>query len=145
MGLKGQIISVEVTYLIHATEDEGKVEAAVSRLLGGTRAPAKESLEGHFGNKILKVKFQLTGDDATSALRRLLAEMPGDLKKEIASKIESFVDEHLAFYLRLDKQRLVSGEVAMALGEPVRLKVKLRKFNMEGGARDFYVHLLEGA
>jgi len=143
--MKGPIQSVEVTYLVHATEDPDTLRRAVSALLGSSAEPEVEQLEGHFGNTIVKVRLHLTGDEASDAFRSVLQTIPSGLKREILSDIASFLDEHSAFFLRLDKQRLVAGSPALGSGDAVRLKVKPRLFLVKGSAPKFYEQLIEGS
>ena len=143
--MKGPIQSVEVTYLVHATEDPDTLRRAVSALLGSSAEPEVEQLEGHFGNTIVKVRLHLTGDEASDAFRSVLQTIPSRLKREIVSDLASFLDEHSAFFLRLDKQRLVAGSPALGSGDAVRLKVKPRLFLVKGSAPKFYEQLIEGS
>jgi RNA binding exosome subunit len=143
--LKGPIQSVEVTYLIHATEDEKKVEEAVGQVLAVKAQPVIERLEGHFGNEILSVRLHLTGDEAARALGSLVERLPKDLKAGFLANIGAFVDEHSALFLRLDKQKLVSGTLALGSGDSVRLKVKPRLFLLRGRAAEFYASLIGGS
>jgi len=143
--MKGPIQSVEVTYLVHATENPDTLRGAVSALLGSSAEPEVEQLEGHFGNTIVKVRLHLTGDEASDAFRSVLQTIPSRLKREIVSDLASFLDEHSAFFLRLDKQRLVAGSPALGSGDAVRLKVKPRLFLVKGSAPKFYEQLIEGS
>ena len=138
------IVSVEVTYLIHATEDEGKVEAALTKLFGMPLVASKDSLLGHFGNPITMGRVHLTGDEAASAFGSLVSALPRGVRREVALDIGSHIDEHMALYLRLDKQRLVSGSVALGEDDAVRIRVKPRMHVLRGGAREFYLSQLEG-
>jgi RNA binding exosome subunit len=143
--LKGPIMALEVTYLVHATEDEGKVDAAVSMMLGRAAPPEREMLEGHFGNRIVKSMVHLTGEEAGAAFRNVLGILTVEARKEVTSNIRSFIDEHSALFLRLDKQRLVAGAGALGAGDAVRIKVKPRKFLMAKEAGEFYLGIMEGA
>ena len=143
--MKGPIQSVEVTYLIHQTEDPGKLERAVSALLGSSAKPELEELEGHFGNRIFHARVHLTGDDASAALGSLLRSLSAGPKKEILSDLASFLDEHNALFLRLDKQKLVSGRTALGSSDAVRVKVKPRLYLVKGSAVKFYEQLIEKA
>lgn len=143
--MKGPIQSVEVTYFIHATEDPRKVGDALARVLEVTGRPAVERLEGHFGNEITKVKLHLTGEEAGGAFENLVARLPGNLRNELLAHIGTFLDEHSAFFLRLDKQLLVSGSLALGSADAVRVKVKPRVFLVRGGAARFYSGLIGGA
>ncbi len=143
--MKVPIQSVEVTYLVHATEDPERIGASVSRLTGVPSEPGLEHLEGHFGNKITKARVRLTGDDATRAFQNMVALMPHAMRKSILADIASFLDEHSALFLRLDKQFLVSGSLALGSRDSIRVKVKPRVFLIKGGAPGFYSKLMGGA
>ena len=142
--MKGPIQSLEVTYLIHATEDQQKVHEAIAAVLVVKVQPVIERLEGHFGNEILSVRLHFVGEEAMEAFRGVVARLPKDLKASLVSRIGELLDEHSAFYLRLDKQKLVVGILALGSGDTVRLKVKPRLFLLKGGAAEFYVSLIRG-
>ena len=142
--MKPPIASLEVTYLIHATEDERKVEAAVERLLGLAPAFERDALIGHFGNRIVRTKAHLTGEAAVSAFKHLVMSLPPDVRSALARELGAHVDEHSTLYLRLDKQQLVSGSPELGTTDAVRVKVKPRLHALKGGALEFYARELEG-
>ncbi|MDG6910797.1 MAG: hypothetical protein JRN18_00410 [Nitrososphaerota archaeon] len=142
--MKPPITSVEVSYLIHATEDEKKVCDAVARLLGGDPVMQREALEGHFGNRIVRIRIHLTGDVASLAFRHIVAGLPRQVRAAVSDRLAAFVDEHSALYLRLDKQRLISGTAEIGTTDSIRVKVKPRLFAMQRGALEFYSNELEG-
>jgi len=137
--VKSTIQSLDVSCILHETEDADKVSAAVRALVGQQAAFEIEELEGHFGNRIRKLSLHLYGEEATRAFTHLTAKMPDALRKSVAGEIDGHVDEHSSLYLRFDKQRLVQGEVAAGYDDAVRLKVKPRSFLMHGRARDFFL------
>ncbi len=141
--MKSPIQSLEVSYLIHETEDHERVKRAVQAVLGSTPEPTVERLEGHHGNGILKATVHVTGDVAASAFEEVLKRMPGPVREEVVANIGSLVDQRSALFLRFDKQLLVSGTLALGSGDPVRIKVKPRGF-MKGGADSFYRGLFGG-
>lgn len=142
--MKGLIQSVEVAYLVHATEDPDRLEAAVSKLIGRPATTTTETLEGHFGNRIIRAMVRLVGDEASDAARSLAANIPDDVKRELASDVLSFIDEHSTFFLRLDKQSLVAGRPALGHADAVRVKIKPRAYLMKGGAPSFFLELMRG-
>ena len=140
--MEGLIQSVEVTYLVHATEDAAKIQRAVAGVLGNEAPPETEALEGHFGNPILKARVHLKGADAEAGFRRLVGMMPERVVDEVLSGMGVRLDEHSALFLRLDKQSLMAGAVSLGSSDPVRVKVKPRRFMIRGGALGFYSRLL---
>lgn len=143
-GVKGVLQSLEVTYFVHATEDQERIRRAVARLLGQDSNPEMEALQGHFGNEILRARIHLIGEDAGGGFRHLVDSLPAGVLDQIVSELESHLDEHSAFFVRLDKQGLVSGSISLGTSDPVRVKVKPRIFLVKGGAASFYAHLLRG-
>lgn len=140
--MKGPIQSVSISCLVHATEDENLVESSIARLLAAGAEPERQELEGHYGNAIRRVEFRLTGEAAERALSKILHDMSGRSRKELLEHIAEHVDEHSALFLRLDKQRLVSGEVSLIETDPVRVKVKPRAFLVKGSGPKFYAGLI---
>jgi len=136
--MKGPIQSVEVSCLVHSTEDEGRLRRAMEGMLGLDASARSEELEGHHGNRIVRVSYSLTGDAASSAFSKLVSSLPLEARDELAGSLGATVDEHHALYLRLDKQALVSGRLALGGSESVRIRVKPRLFLMKEGTAEFY-------
>jgi len=136
--LKGVVQSVEVTYLVHATEDVAKVADSVSSVLGIGAPPTEEAMEGHFGNRISRVRFHVTGEDAQNVFEKLVAGLEPSARKDVSRGLENFLDEHSALYLRLDKQEIIGGLLSLSETDAVRVKVKLRLFALKSGAIEFY-------
>jgi RNA binding exosome subunit len=142
--LKGPIQLLEVSYLLHSTEDPAKVDAAISELISFEGETLGEEMEGHYGNTIRRVRFLLTGENATAAFGRISRRLGEGLKKDLAWTITEHVDEHSALFLRFDKQKLVSGELSFADSDAVRIKVKPRGFLLRSDAPQFYARLIGG-
>lgn len=142
--MRSPIQSVEVSYFVHATEDPAKLRSAVEKLISSQTKPSVEEFEGHFGNRILNVRFHMTGEDAAKAFKSVVLSLTEGMKEELARDISLYVDEHSALYVRFDKQALVTGSLAWGNSDPVRLKVKPRSFLLREGAGDFYRKIIEG-
>jgi RNA binding exosome subunit len=142
--LKGQIQSVGISYLLHSTEDPSKVNAAIAELVLTIVDPELEEMQGHHGNKILRANLHLTGKEASKAFETIMERLGDSLRRELLEDIGVNIDEHGAFFLRLDKQGLVSGSLLFGTSDPVRVKVKPRGFLIRGGAAEFYSKLIGG-
>jgi RNA binding exosome subunit len=136
--------SFEVSYFVQQTEDETKVTHAVREIVGEGAAEERQEAEGHFGNKIVLVRFHMTGDEAVKSFGRLKAKVEDASKREILAGIESAVDEHGALFLRLNKQMLIQGAAVSTNSDPVRVKVKPRRPPRED-LTGFYARLMESA
>jgi len=133
---------MEVSYFLHATEDADRVGKAVADLLGGIGEWRSDVLEGHYGNRIVRQVLKLKGDEAASAFAELLSRLPRGVKLELSAAIERYLDEHSALYLRLDKQKLLAGDPALADADPVRIRVKPRLHRLRGGAASYFRGLI---
>jgi RNA binding exosome subunit len=142
--MKGPIQSVEVSYLVHATEDVDRLQRTVMGILGIDCVAEVEELEGHYGNKILRVSHHLTGEAAASTYSRLVEKLPQEQREEIDRDLNGYMDEHFALHLSLDKQGLVNGRVTLGSVETVKVKIKPRLFQLRGGVADFYRRSFEG-
>src|SRR5271157_67450 len=98
-GLRGPIQSIEVSYFVHATEDPETLANAVSSLLSVDARPEEERMEGHFGNPITWVRYNITGEDAAVALGRIATRLSALTKDRLERGIGELVDEHSALYL----------------------------------------------
>jgi RNA binding exosome subunit len=139
---RGEVQSVEVSCLIHATEDDARVRSSITGMLSVESTPQEEPLQGHFGNSIVHVTWHLTGDDASAAFGRLAQAIGEEGRKEVLRDLGSMTDEHGALYLRLNKQMLVKGTAVFSMTDPVRVRVKPRRFMMKGTPEQFYARLL---
>jgi RNA binding exosome subunit len=140
--LESKIQSVEISYLVHSTEDKKKLSRGVEEMLKMDVPWRTEELEGHYGNKIVRVSYRVTGESASSFFANLVSSLPEEAKKELSRDLERMMDEHSALYLRLDKQSLISGRLALGGADPIRLRVKPRLFLLKGGAAEFYRNAL---
>jgi RNA binding exosome subunit len=138
-----EVQSVEVSCLIQSTEDEERIKERVRRYLGIAQSPEEEALEGHFGNRILHVRWHLTGDEAWNAFQALLSLLGYGGVGELLGSLTAHLDEHRALYVRLNKQALMNGIGAISDTDPVRIRVKPRSFMIRGSPESFYQRLME--
>ncbi len=142
--MKSAIQTVEVSYLLHATEDMARVSSAVSELVGTGANPEVEEMAGHFGNPIRKVTLRLHGVEAAKSFARLAKRLPSELKAEVVREMDLFLDEHSSLFLRLDKQKLLEGDLVRGSSDAIRIRVKPRAF-MKGEARAIFKNQLEAS
>jgi RNA binding exosome subunit len=139
---KSEVDSVEVSFFLHATEDRQRVVETVKGRLGMGVEPTYQEMEGHFGNRITRVSFEVKKEDAQrvfEAVSRLLLKAGGS---ELKANLGEFLDERGSLYLRLDKQEFMRGSYAFGSGDPVRIKVRPRAFAARGDPVGFYRRLM---
>jgi RNA binding exosome subunit len=114
----------------HETEDPAKVRQALDHVVAGTEAAWTEtSVEGSHKNRVLILEGEVKSAPAAKRLFGGLArdDPPGfrRLREEAARR----VDEHLNFYLRLDKQEAYLGRTLLAQDEDaITVRGKIRFF-----------------
>lgn len=140
--MKRQIRSVEVAYIAHATEDEGRIRSAVSNMLGIEMEPEVQRMEGHFGNEIIRVVYHITGEEAYKTFRKIFDNMPEKVKKRITDSISMYIDEHFSLYVRLDKQEIIRGRIELSESDAVRIKIKPRLYLVKGSEEEFYRRMI---
>jgi RNA binding exosome subunit len=140
--MKGPIQAVEVLCFVHATESEEKILDAIRSVLSLKESPKLEQLEGHFGNEIKRLKYEITGEEATHLFTRLLDMMPPQEKSTLISKIPVLLDEQGVLYLRFDKQELIRGRLSLSEKDVIRIRVKAKVSMVKGEPSAFFVGLV---
>jgi RNA binding exosome subunit len=116
--------SAEVSFHLHMTEDRAKVEKALKEILG-IEVSTTEILYGHNGNLILDTRTSLSEPDAGILLKRVLGGLGSSDKSLLLAELQGHIDDKGTFFLRLDKQQMVLGRLAMAESDAVRLRIRL--------------------
>jgi RNA binding exosome subunit len=142
--LRSHIQSVEVSYFVHSTEDEARLEEAVGQRLGLDSHPVEERLEGHFGNSILHASHHLTGNQAEMAVKELTKALSASAREELLGALADFVDEHGTLYVRIDKQSFFRSKLDISLADPVRVKVKPRLFTLKESPEGLFRTMVGG-
>lgn len=117
--------SVEITWMIHATEDGEKVVKKIVELFPLSIDDIENfNLEGHFGNPIIIYKARLADDKVGKFIQSLFSSL-GDMDKKILERdLFKHLDKHGAFYIRIDKQSLCEGKVCLSEKDAIRIKLK---------------------
>ena len=140
---KISFMSAEVSFHLHATEDDERCLSIFSKTLEiDPRDFTKSVLEGHYGNEVKRYVAHLTGEVADRWAKNLLLKIDESDRRRIAAEVDKHLDEHGKLYLRLDKQSLAEGLVRLGAEDVVRVKLKPRlKWNI-GKMGEDYAELL---
>jgi len=115
---------VTLSYFVHATEDAERLNRTVCEAFGVNESElGRESLEGHYGNKLEFVKAHLVGGRAEQVVKRIAKRLTDDSKRLLQAQLENSMDEHDALYLRMDRQSIDEG-FSISDQEPIRVKIK---------------------
>lgn len=123
----------------YATEDERRVEDALGTLLPPDTEVERTESSGHHGDPIVVLETRVeTADEIRTIFDRLLGmESFADVQEAVAERI----NENLAFFVRVDKQRAFQGEVAKGPGIQIRGKVEAYPATREGAIENVKQYL----
>ena len=129
------IAYVDIRVFSHATEDEGKVIEAVKRVLPSDHleevAFERHTLRGHHGNPITFFETRIKNKETVKAIVENLSSHLNTLdKEELRSRISEFTEKG-SLYIRLDKQAASEGEFKLAQVDPIRIRVRFKRKDVE--------------
>ncbi|HEY7733291.1 MAG TPA: RNA-binding domain-containing protein [Nitrososphaera sp.] len=135
--------AAEVDLVLHATEAADRVLRSISDSLQilperFSRTPA----EGHFKNKILLLKANLSSQEAAALASRLTSLLNSSDRDELSTNLVRYLDEKGSLYLRIDKQRLCQGKVSLSESDSIRIRFRPVKRYRPAGSFDSYRGLL---
>jgi RNA-binding protein len=111
----------------HSTEDLDKVKEAMLNLLPPGQEPEfkTESLEGSFGNEIIKVSAGFKKQQDIKSVVSFITERLGPLK---GFDVDSHVSDEGFFWIRFDKQEAFEGKITRGGKDTIQLKGKVAAF-----------------
>lgn len=122
--------TVELTVLVHATEDESKVRRAVLNLLPPDIYPPgfeAVKLEGYYGDPITVLKLNLKHrKPATELFEHIVRRLSSLDTSSLLDLLPQYIDESKNLYMRLDKQKAYTGKVVLERHDSIRVKARLR-------------------
>ena len=128
--MERMVNTVELTVLVHATEDESKVRKAVLNLLpSDIYPPAFESvkLKGYYGDPITVLKLNMKHrKSATELLESMVKRLSSLDITSLIDDLAQHIDESSNLYMRLDKQKAYTGKVVLERHDSIRVKARLR-------------------
>lgn len=101
---------IRVQTFCYATERKELLEEVMEELLGDAEY-SEELTESEHGNTMIILEARLTKQ---KQFKQLFERLGADIREWIVSDMENRIDEDCVFYMRLDKQKAVMGEYAVA-------------------------------
>lgn len=125
MSSESRFSGAEVDLVMHATENEGRILHVIQDHLSVSPERFSYSAsDGHYKNRILYLRALLSSPEANELAVRMISLLGTADREDLARNIYQHSDERGNFYLRLDKQRLCRGKVALSSTDSVRIKFK---------------------
>jgi RNA binding exosome subunit len=130
-------IEITVDVIVHATEDILKIYQSFEDVLNLKEDDfALEEVEGHYENPIIMLKAKIVKMQAQDLMSKILELLPDEQIKELIEEIEErTVDSR--FHMRLDKQELIKGNLAVREKDTIKIKIHSPIYNKKDTVKIF--------
>ena len=130
-------IEITIDVFVHATEDILKFYQSFEDVLNLKEDDfALEEVEGHYENPIIMLKAKIVKMQAQDLMSKILELLPDEQIKELIEEIEErTVDSR--FHMRLDKQELIKGNLAIREKDTIKLKIHSPIYNKKDTVKIF--------
>jgi RNA-binding protein len=128
------IESASVSVVLHATEDYEKVKFNIIKVFNLTSNRFEESFtRGHWGNEICLLNLSVDHIEAGQLIRKIYDMLNKNDKVSLLNLLDHLVDEKNNLHLRIDKQRLCEGKIALSDQDSIKIKFKpIKTFKPRG-------------
>lgn len=117
--------SAELSFVLHATEDEKKLVSCVEGVLQVPAANwSRSSLTGHFGNQVATLRSVAEGDMAGLLETNLLSGLRALDRAQFLDSLSERIDEKGHLYIRLDKQQVCRNVLRLSETDPIRIRLR---------------------
>ncbi len=130
-------IEITIDVIVHATEDILKIFQSFEDVLNLKEDDfIIEEVEGHYENPIIMLKAKIVKKQAQNLMSKILELLPVEQIKKLIEEIEErTVDSR--FHMRLDKQELIRGNLAIKEKETIKLKIHSPIYNKKDTVKTF--------
>jgi RNA binding exosome subunit len=138
--------SVEISTIAHATDDLGKVQAALRSILPDLLKEreifTRRYVQGHYSNPIVTFDARISHrSEVEGFVESFVSRLPRTEKLIIQRDLDLYSDSEGNLYIRIDKQQALRGLLELSNEDPIRVKMKFTRF--KGEAKELMKELLE--
>jgi len=130
-------IQVTIDVIIHATEDISKIYQSFKELLDLKEENFTiNETTGYFDNQIIILNVKIVKKEAQNFMKKLLGLLSIEQINQLIEEIEErTVDSR--FHMRLDKQELVKGNLAVREKDAIKIKIYAPIYNKKNTVKIF--------
>ena len=147
MAKQRPVQHLEITTLVHATEDHIKVVHAVSNLFPEhiEMPPYNEvKFTGVFGESIAMLKWVLKNRrPATETFNKVITGLNSIDLHQVQESLGDRIDENKNMYLRVDKQKAATGVIRLDNRDSIRIKARMLVSHKTDPVKLMYDHIQE--
>ncbi len=126
---KKLVHSIVVSTFVHATEEEGRVLAALRVIVPHDVSIDQQRTTGHFGNPVIILRARM---EQAQAVRRTLDMINEKLLKNDSEHLKEYASRYLDdkgnLFIRFDKQQAARGALRLGREDPILVKLKLAAY-----------------
>lgn len=129
----------EISLVLHATEDEGRVLHFVEEALSvpADRFSSSNS-KGYYKNRIMLLKAMMSSQEAGDLALRIMSLLSSADRAELSRNLREYSDEKGNLYLRLDKQKICHGKVSLSETDAIRARFKpIKRYKPSGNIESY--------
>ena len=126
---KKAIHSISVSVFAHGTEDEGKVLAALRRIVPESVSVDRLPVTGHFGNPMVILTARIEkAYETRHIIGAIKKELPKDELIDLREQIPQHLNQRCTLVMKFDKQAAAGGFLRQGNEDPIVLRVKIAAY-----------------
>lgn len=124
-----EIVTAEISFLAHATEDkELMISQIASALMVDREKFESVGLVGHWGNQIDMVKARFEEKSAQELAMLVLSSLSPYDCTSLLKSLGDYTDDKGSLHLRVDKQRICAGKIELSGIDAIKIRFIPRPF-----------------
>ena len=125
MILHLNLVSAEITFIIHATEDSERTLSVIAENFQISSDIIKHfSFEGYFKNPVSLYKAIVLNEKADLLAERILTSLSKEDRSLLNLELSNYIDEDDVLHLRIGKQSIFQGKISLSDIDVVKIKFK---------------------
>ena len=122
---KFAVRTIEVTFVIHETENTDKLLSCICDTLGLLDTDfVLKSTDGHHGNTIKFVQAYFVRNRVPELTKKILSSLSIVDRNYIITHVTDYLDNKFTFYLRFSKQDIMDKCLKVSYNGSIRIKMK---------------------
>ena len=130
-------LEITIDVIIHATEDISKIFQTFDEILEiEEESFSITETTGYYENPIIMLNAKLVKKQAKSFMKKFLKLLSSNQINQLIEEIEERIEDS-KFHLRLDKQELIKGVVALSEKDTIKIRIHTPIYNKKESIRKF--------
>lgn len=115
-------VSLEVSFILNATEDEEKSVRSISEFVGINKL-SRVDVKGYYGNLMHIITMTITKNRAEVIIGKVLNMISEEDLEKIMTSLGKSIDKNGNLHLRIDKQSILEGPLRLSEKDPLKMKI----------------------